>query len=98
MSYIYFIQVEGDGPIKIGTTGDHPQKRLSKIQTDCPWQVKLLGTIFGSVAQEKRMHLVLAPWKMQGEWFKPHPIVVAAIESALGRGIRPDLTECADEE
>lgn len=85
-SYIYFIQAKGSGPIKIGTTGDDPRKRMVKIQSDCPWPVRLLGAIEGTVSQEKRMHFVLSAWRTQGEWFEPHPIVLAAVQEALKHG------------
>lgn len=84
--YIYFIQSKGDGPIKIGFTGDDPRKRMVKIQSDCPWPVDLLGAIKGTIAQEKRIHLVLAPFRTQGEWFEATPIVLAAVAEALRVG------------
>lgn len=86
MSYIYFIQAQDAGPIKVGVTADDPRKRMVKIQSDCPWPVTLLGTIKGSVAQEKQIHLVLARWRTQGEWFEPHPIVLAAVAEAIRCG------------
>jgi DNA-binding Xre family transcriptional regulator len=85
-SYIYFIQAKGDGPIKIGTTGHDPRKRMVKIQSDCPWPVKLIGAISGTAAQEKQIHLVLSRFRTQGEWFDPHPIVLAAVSEALRYG------------
>lgn len=87
MSYIYFIQAQDNGPIKIGFTGDNPRKRMVKIQSDCPWPVQLLGAIEGTVSQEKQIHLVLARYKTQGEWFEPHPHVVAAVNLALECGV-----------
>lgn len=87
-SYIYFIQAHGDGPIKIGVTGDNPCRRMVKIQSDCPWPVKLLGAISGSVSQEKQIHLVLSRFRTQGEWFEAHPIVLAAVREALRVGER----------
>lgn len=88
-SYIYFIQAENDGPIKIGFTGRDPRKRMVKIQSDCPWRVKLLGAIEGTVSQEKQIHLLLAMFKTQGEWFEPHPVVLAAVREALNCGKAP---------
>jgi hypothetical protein len=82
-SYIYFIQARGDGPIKIGFTADNPRRRMVKIQSDCPWPVRLLGAIEGTVSQEKQIHLVLARYKTQGEWFEPTTIVLAAVNLAL---------------
>lgn len=85
-SYIYFIQAQGNGPIKIGSTGDNPRKRMVKIQSDCPWPVRLLGAIEGTVSQEKQIHLVLSRYRTQGEWFEPSEIVMAAVETALQHG------------
>lgn len=97
-SYIYFIQAQDNGPIKIGSTGDNPRKRMVKIQSDFPWPVRLLGAIEGTVSQEKRIHLILARWKTQGEWFEPTPIVLAAIEAALECGKSAPFDEpCAPE-
>lgn len=91
MSYIYFIQAQGNGPIKIGFTGFNPRKRMVKIRSDCPWPVRLLGAIEGTVSQEKQIHLVLSRYKTQGEWFEPHPIVLAAVNVALECGtLAPD--------
>jgi DNA-binding XRE family transcriptional regulator len=90
-SYVYFIQAKGDGPIKIGFTADDPRKRMVKIQSDCPWPVSLIGTIEGSVSLEKQIHLLLARWRTQGEWFQPHPIVLAAVQEALRVGRKPTV-------
>jgi hypothetical protein len=86
-SYIYFIQAQDAGPIKIGSTGDNPRKRMVKIQSDCPWPVKLLGAIEGTVSQEKQIHLVLSRYKTQGEWFEADPVVLAAVATALECGV-----------
>lgn len=85
-SYIYFIQAEPDGPIKIGTTTANPHFRMKNLQTGCPWTVKLLGAIEGSASQEKQIHAVLSYFRTQGEWFSPHPTVLSAIEAALTSG------------
>lgn len=86
MNCIYFLQAHNDGPIKVGFTANDPTKRMNSLKTGCPWPVKLLGAIEGSIAQEKRIHLVLSPFRLSGEWFKPHPIVCAAVQEALRCG------------
>lgn len=93
-SFIYFIQAAEDGPIKIGTTGFHPKKRMNKIQSDCPWPVRLLGAIEGGVDEEKQLHVKLAPFRTHGEWFSPDPIVKAAITEAICGGI--EISQNAD--
>lgn len=97
-SYIYFIQAQDNGPIKIGFTAHNPRKRMVKIQSDCPWPVSLLGAIEGTVSQEKQIHLVLARWRTQGEWFEPSPIVVAAVNLAIEIGVPAPFDERETEE
>lgn len=80
---VYFIQADENGPIKIGFTADDPKRRLSQLQTGNPSMLKLLGSVKGSSAHEKRFHATLAEWRLQGEWFQSHPTVLAAIEHAL---------------
>lgn len=87
-SYIYFLQANGDGPIKIGFTTNDPVRRKTMLQTGCPWPVKLIGAIEGTESQEKQIHLLLSRWKTSGEWFESHPIVLAAINEALSVGNR----------
>lgn len=81
--YVYFIQADEDGPIKIGFTADDPKKRLNQLQTGNPATLKLLGAIKGSIAREREFHADLAEWRLQGEWFQPHPTVLTAVQTAL---------------
>lgn len=82
-SYIYFIQVDGGGPVKIGITRHDPRQRMVKIQSDCPWPVKLLGAITGTLEDEAALHCELSPYRTQGEWFGPTTEVLAVIARAL---------------
>lgn len=85
-SYIYFLQAKGDGPIKIGFTTDSPANRKRNLQTGCPWPIKLIGAIEGTESQEKQIHFLLSRWNTKGEWFEPHPIVLAAVRTAIEFG------------
>ena len=74
MSYIYFIQAQDDGPIKIGFTGDNPRKRMVEIQS------RVVLGLFNYLAQSKarsrkknKSILFLGRYKTNGEWFEPHP-------------------------
>ena len=84
--YIYFIQADENGPIKIGTTQSNPLRRMANLQTGCPSVVRLLGAIEGTPAQERQIHAVLSQFRTHGEWFIPHPIVLAAVELAINCG------------
>lgn len=67
---IYFIQYGIDGPIKIGIARN-PEWRLAKLQTACPYDLRLLATILGGASQEARLHQRFAEYWIRGEWFKP---------------------------
>jgi hypothetical protein len=81
--YVYFIQADENGPIKIGFTSDDPKKRLNQLQTGNPAVLKLLGAIKGTVAREKELHARLAEWRLQGEWFQSHSTVLSTIQEAM---------------
>lgn len=91
-AYVYFIQADENGPIKIGFTSDDPKKRLSQLQTANPATLKLLGAICGTTAKERELHTALAEWRMQGEWFQSHPTVLETIQAALSSSQEPEHT------
>lgn len=68
--FVYFIQGESGGPIKIGYTQDI-KSRLTSLQTGCPETLKLLLAIPGKIADEQKIHAELDPYRMRGEWFSP---------------------------
>ncbi len=84
----------------------NPRKRQSEIQADCPNQVKLIGAIRCDKALGEKVHAVLTPEKINGEWFKPsnYAITIAAciekqdiktlihvIESGYGRSLNAGI-------
>lgn len=96
MSYVYFIRVAPDGPIKIGYTERDPSRRRDALQTGCPSIIKIIGAIAAPLSKEREMHMALAAWRLAGEWFTPSDAVMAAIGAALEYGDRLDIE--ADEE
>jgi len=64
--FVYAISSGGDR-VKIGYTRD-PMKRLAQIRTSCPDAV-MVGLIRAIQQQEREAHALLAPWKINGEWF-----------------------------
>ena len=65
---IYFIQAE-DRAIKIGWTGN-AKKRIAGLRAVIPMELKLLGTIKGSIKDEERLHDKFKEYRLNGEWFK----------------------------
>jgi hypothetical protein len=91
--FVYFIQADDDGPIKIGFTASDPAARLNQLQTGNPSVLKLIGAIHGTTARERELHAALAEWRLQGEWFKPHPTVMETIREALQEMSGPPVCE-----
>lgn len=82
--YIYFIQSEDGGPIKIGFSED-PKTRLVALQTHNPAKLQILSVIEGSSDDETRLHKKFADHKVQGEWFRPHRSILDFIGVSVNR-------------
>lgn len=77
---IYFIQADGVGHVKIGfTANDDAAVRLATLQVGSPVPLKLLGTIPGTLGDEKNLHRRFASARVHGEWFRPIPELLALI-------------------
>lgn len=74
---VYFIQAGPNGPIKVGFA-ENVQARLSKIRADNPAECALIGLIEGDEEAEQSLHRQLSAHRLRGEWFAPHPAVLAA--------------------
>lgn len=55
---------------KIGHTTSDPMQRLSTLQTGNPFRVELVGTIPGTIGQERGLHHKFARKRERGEWFR----------------------------
>jgi hypothetical protein len=77
--YVYFIQMDRIGPIKIGFTKDIG-KRLLSLQVGSPYPLRLLLITPGNERFEKEIHSCLNNLRMEGEWFLPHPKLLKEIE------------------
>jgi hypothetical protein len=68
MRYVYFVEATNTGLIKIGTT-ENLGRRLSKMATDCPVPLTILGT--SDRLDESEVHARFAACRRVGEWFSP---------------------------
>lgn len=84
-TYIYFIQAEHGGPIKIGKADD-PVKRRAQLQCGNPYPLCIRRAVIDHPMEEWRLHKVFHELRLEGEWFQPHPSL-AAIADAI-----PDQT------
>lgn len=72
--YVYFVQAVDNGPVKIGWTKDHPDRRLKEIRMLSPVRVVPLGVIrWYSRWREGSAHLRFGAFRLHGEWFEPSP-------------------------
>lgn len=76
---VYAIQQGDDGPIKIGIASK-PWERLATLQTASPYRLRGLAAWPGSAAEEAALHEVFAADRLEGEWFKPSPELIALVE------------------
>lgn len=95
--YVYFIQEENDGPIKIGVSWN-VTKRLHTLQSANPHELFVLDTVrcaskTAAAALEKKLHRRLHAYQIRGEWFEPVPEVRVAIHDPEG-----DYTKTRQEE
>lgn len=66
---IYFIQCGNNGPIKIGYTDKEANIRMSAMQVCCPYELKIIGLMEGSYAEEQELHKIFKYHRIRGEWF-----------------------------
>lgn len=76
---VYFIRAGKDGPIKIGIARD-PASRLATLQTGHHDTLEIVALTDGGSAQEAAYHAHFSDFRLRGEWFSPHPDILAEIE------------------
>jgi len=67
------------GPIKIGFTKD-VGKRLISLSTANPYPLRLLVIEPGNIEMESEIHNDFRDYRLDGEWFLPHPKLLKYIE------------------
>jgi hypothetical protein len=75
---VYFIQAR-DRTIKIGS-GKDVRRRMHNLQVAHAYPLKLLAVASGGLSAEYRYHARFAAHRLHGEWFSPHPDILAEIE------------------
>lgn len=67
---IYFIEIVGETPVKIGHTSKPIKKRLSQLQVSSPKPMRVIATVDGGKATESVIHLIFKDDLIRGEWFQ----------------------------
>lgn len=76
--WVYFIQPEDGGLIKIGNA-QWPPARLTEFQMGCPLKLKIIAKLPGNIRHEKMLHRRFKLHRRHGEWFSPHEELLAFI-------------------
>lgn len=76
--FVYFIQGENGGAIKIGYTYNIDQ-RIASLQTGYPDKLLVLADIPGDEVVESELHKIFSEYKLRGEWFKPSDELISFI-------------------
>lgn len=67
---IYVVQALPLSPVKIGFTSKHPLDRITELQIGNPHPLKILATVRGTMADERKIHKSLSSVRLTGEWFE----------------------------
>lgn len=70
--YVYFLQSDIGGPIKIGCSSNIP-RRAEEIQMYCPFRLVPIGTMDGDLIEEQKIHKQFERSRLHGEWFTDTP-------------------------
>ena len=76
--WVYFVRAE-TGQIKIGVA-TCTTKRLRGLRSASPVALRLLARVRGGATLEAEYHARFAAHRLHGEWFAPHPDILAEIE------------------
>lgn len=78
---IYVIEAAGSDCVKIGFSRDTASFRLSQLQTGCPFELVVLGSMPGTQADEKSIHHQFRKYRIRGEWFRVEGPISEFIEN-----------------
>lgn len=72
ISFVYFIQVGDDGPIKIGLA-KNIDRRLAELQSASPYELFVIGFVRTRTPldTEQYFHCLFREHRIRGEWFEP---------------------------
>ncbi len=85
LSGVYFIQA-GSGAIKIGIAAN-VSRRLVELQVGNHDPLRVLTVLDGGRGAEREYHARFAQHRLRGEWFAPHPDILAEIARLTPPGL-----------
>jgi hypothetical protein len=75
--FVYAVS-DGEG-VKVGRTAEHPLERLRDLQVGNPRVLVLLA--WTTTISERQAHRKLWRHRVRGEWFRPHPALLAELRT-----------------
>ena len=74
---VYIIRAVGTDFYKVGyTKDDHPEKRVSSMQTGCPLELKIIAYYANKTVKDERyLHGLMEIYHVRGEWFRYNVIL-----------------------
>ncbi len=91
---VYFIRAVTTHRVKIGFTELDPVSRLATLQIGSPEKLELIGSLAGSMADERAIHKQFANQRQSGEWFTLSPEIQQFISLRCVR-MPQNAAECA---
>lgn len=89
--FVYFVQSEDGGPIKIGWAQD-VASRVRQLQVGQSRRLRVIDAIQCRRSYERDLHRQFAESRLFGEWFEPTPELLELIER---EGLRSTVREGA---
>lgn len=69
VSRVYFIRAIGTNTLKMGVSRK-PEARIADLQTACPFELALVGTLVGSYLLERLLAQRFREHWIRGEWYR----------------------------
>jgi hypothetical protein len=91
---VVYVMRQGDaGPIKIGfcASAANLPGRVRDLQTGAAQRIEVLGSVAGSIRQERLCHQRLSERRLAGEWFENCSATLQFVEVLLAQGVRAAL-------
>lgn len=85
---VYFVLCVEANAVKIGFTHGLVEKRLSSIQTGCPYELKLVAAIKGTRLLESQFHKRYANLNIGFEWFRFEGKLLNFVNKLGFRGVK----------
>lgn len=91
-SFVYFIRLGEDGPIKVGNSVN-PARRMAELRGWFPYELKFLGQVPGTLPDEEAIHVRFADHWIRGEWYEATQFVLTEVSRIIATKEFPSRQE-----